>query len=380
MRTPRQVGMTLIEITIAAAVGTILSASALQLFSSLVKYARMTAMTNDIQDRIRLARELITHDVLRAGYYWAREQKNGAVFTGFFGEAGLGNGIGDPANWPRVPMSGTDSAVAPDRLNLLVPNGEILGANLTPPACDEGAAMTVTVPFTSPQAVFGAPYNNGNVVIGTGSGVVFLTTITGSAQNPAATSTVTLNQLGGGECAIAGSANGTTLPGRFSIYPVEGVIWTASGNNLLRCSATNATGPFGAACNSNSTVVGGIEDFQVRYRFLRVSINAAGVTTAALACYSQTPADLTTAASLVAGNCGTDKPKRRVPDGVANEPMVRFVGFDIGVVARSLKSDEREFLNRGKRPALFNRPAGAADSYRRRKAEWRVVTPNVYVF
>lgn len=387
MRTRRSAGMTLIEITIAAAVGTILSAAALQLFTSLVKYSRLTSMTTDIQDRIRIAREVITHDVLRAGYYWAKEDDDGGAFTGFFAPAGVSAGVA--AGWPTVPMSGTDSNAASDELRLVVPNGEVVGGNgrgiisgVVDPAylCDESSDMVVTVPLTSPQADF-TNYTTGAVVLGTGSGVVFLTTITNSTLNPASTSTVTLDNLGSGECAVAGSADGTSLPGRFSIYPVEGVIWKSDGSNLLRCSATDATGPLGMTCNAAYTVVGGVEDFQIRYRYLKVQIDAAGNTTSATACYSEVPTNLTVASEDVAGTCGGSDPKRRVPDGVNGIPMVRFVGFDVGIVARSLKEDVRENLGRSRRPALFNHPAaGSSDSYRRRSAEWRVVTPNVYVF
>lgn len=406
-RKRRHRGMTLVELMIAAAVGAILSAAALQLFSSLVKYSRQTAMTTELNDRVRMAREIITHDLLSAGYYWRKEAVTGAtaadvsdvanlqVSTGSFDVAGMKANM--LASWPRVPVSGVDNGAADktDIVYLIVPNGGIVGANFDTGHASykckidtEGGSMTLTSSAnTNPEF---ANMGGNKVIVGTSFGFIFLSTLTANVN---AAGAFTVNDLGSGapaglpvvpvyanECEVAGRANLATLPSRLLVYPVDGVAWMAHQGDLRRCTGTEATtGPksFSAGCNATHTVLAGFDDLQIRYRFLQSTVDGSDTVTAASECTSNDPATLTNP-HLAITECGTNRKRRTADPGVA--PMVRFVGFEVGVVGRSLKPDHKEYSNRGKRPALFNRVAGGADSYRRAKHTWKVSAPNFYIF
>lgn len=398
--------MTLVELMIATAVAAVLSAAALQLFASLIKYSRLSAMTTDLNDRVRVARDLISHDLLRAGYYWAREQLDetdpaNPIATGTFGSAALATGM---TNWPTQPLSAQANTDKTDVLYLLVPSDEATGvkacgnaAHTTDARCydQDSAGTNIVLTKVAASTPWPAAANLalGQVMIGTGTGITIISPLTAAATT--GNDGISLTGLAGNTsatpptgCALTGSSNDAPLPKRFSVYPVEGVAWMANSGKLLRCSVKSGDGPLqydgNAPCSDNFIVMKGIEDLQLRYRFLQVELDTNGATTSASTCWTEDPTSMTdplwSAALQGTNNCGDNRPKRRMADATAGVAIRRFIGLEIGLVGRTLVQDFKEHRNMGHPPTLFDHAPSGTDSYLRSTHIWKSVVPNANVF
>ncbi|MBN2358309.1 MAG: hypothetical protein JXR83_02590 [Deltaproteobacteria bacterium] len=417
-RFQRAAGTTIIEMMIAITVSGLISAAAFIFFVRQTRYGRTVSEQTDTVDRSRIARQIITQDILLAGYGWEHEgtwDENGdgtgdVVRTGCFGEAGRGLSVA--ATWPMRPVTGVDTGSGPgaDTLHLIVPVGKIMGMNgmadnvdyrcyqtnsekaVDPDTGNPGTGvMTLTATGVSwPSGPAPTGWTSGNIVVLTGGGTTFVTTLLNVAQGNGGITVRSLVDSGGGQtclslacggCAAGGAAPDPKdadsssllwpepLSGRLIGYPAAVVQYQVINDQLRRCQFTDGSAI--GDCGANSTILDDVEDLQVRYVVAQVSDDGSTVNEFLV----NNPAFLEDEYTLVPG--AGDSMRKKAEDG---NPVLRFVAIEIGVVVRA-QNPNAGYAQRGSRPQLFNRIAIAgSDSFRRTTTVFRVAVPNVLAF
>jgi len=403
-------GFSLIELMIGMTASTILVSSAVVYFVAQSSLLRASAIKNDVADRGRAVRDIITNDIMRAGGYWSNEMgADTAAPRGAFGMACRG---GTLVNWPQYPISGVNNNAAPDLIYLIVPSGMAVPGNARPTrAAYQAKAVGGTIQLMDPAGYAALPdgWVLNNVVMVTGSGFTALTELTArtapnidvggivageipqcgyrscvwgpmGVNGPCAPGTYVANDPLPASTQV-GPPNGTDPFGGVSVVPVEGIVYAINNAKLMRCTtrapgggpnaigngAATAAPPAGMNC---AAIMEGVEDLQFKYDFIRLKDDG----TSSSSCSYDDPLSVIVPAFAT---CGSTKRGT----ATAGNDAVRFVAVNVGVVVRSLQQDITSFRGKGLRPDLFDRPAAVpVDSFRRARTFWRVMVPNVLVF
>ncbi|MBI5494652.1 MAG: hypothetical protein HY904_06450 [Deltaproteobacteria bacterium] len=355
----RRAGFTLLELVVASTVMLAVLGGLVMLTASIPKQAHTLAIRVDTQNRLRIARHMLTQELQNAGFGWRREGYS-SVDTGTFGSAGY-----TVTGWPTRPVltnfSTTGMDTGTDTLTVVLPvdYNALAGVDTT--------ATAVSCPGTTGSAVFPTTTNASNAAGWGGVALLFDANVAHLAPiAAAASSSLTLTI---GDCGTAagggGVAAGANFPRTMSVTRVKYVTYRVAAGRLQRAEVTTSGGTA-----SFVDVVDGIEDLQVRFVVTVIPLSGAASTGEVL-CEGNTGATFPSADNSTCGSLALRK------TAISGNDAVRLTAVEVGLGARSLPATNDIVTAR---PALFDHAAGSSDKYVHRQEVWRVALPNAYAF